>query len=148
MRRAAVIAAAALMSLAAAPAQRVSELGWLSGAWVSETRDGWTEESWTAPRGGMMLGTSRSGKGGKATWFEYMRIAEDGRGKVSFWALPGGKPAVEFQLTASGRRHATFENARHDYPTRVSYRRQGNRLLATISGAGGANPTSWTFRRR
>ena len=46
----------ALLLIAASPAPRVDDLGWLAGQWISETGDRWTEESWTDPRGGVMLG--------------------------------------------------------------------------------------------
>ncbi len=94
-----------------------------------------------------MLGTNRSGKGGKASGFEFMRIAPGTGGRISFFASPGGKQAVEFPLTSLKAGEAVFENARHDYPTRVVYRRDGDRLVGTISGPGGKNPVSWTFRR-
>ena len=146
MRLATILMAAAL-SIAAAPAASVDQLGWLSGSWISVDGEEWTEELWMPPRGGMMLGTNRSGKGAKATGFEYMRIAADEQGRVSFWASPGGKPAVQFPLVSSGPTEAVFENKRHDYPTRVAYRLNGEILHATISGPDGANPMSWKFIR-
>src|SRR3712207_5782347 len=84
--RVAMILTVALLSLAAAPARSVDDLRWLSGPWTTGSGEEWTEEQWMAPRGGMMLGTNRSGKGAKATGFEYMRIAEDDQGRISFWA--------------------------------------------------------------
>ena len=148
MCRIAVLALLGFVTMAMAPAPRIADFGWLSGAWVSETKDGWTEELWTSPRGGMLLGTNRSGKGAKATGYEYMRIEADANGRISFWGSPGGKPAVPFALVSSGPREAVFENPKHDYPTRIVYRRQGRVLSATVSGPGGANPLSWKFVRR
>jgi hypothetical protein len=77
-----------------------------------------------------------------------MRIAADTSGRVSFWASPAGKAAVPFRLISSGPREAVFENLKNDYPTRIVYRRSGSTLVGTISGTGGANSMSWTFRRR
>jgi hypothetical protein len=144
------MAAAALLLIGAAPeAKRAEDLGWLAGTWLAEEpSDSWTEERWAKPRGGVMLGTSLSGKGGEAGWFEYMRIAAGKDGKPAFHASPGGAPASAFPLVASGPREATFENVAHDYPTRIVYRRQGNILEATISGPGGSKPRSWRFRRK
>jgi hypothetical protein len=141
----------ALASVAAAtvvPGPALKELAWMSGDWVSETPDGWTEEYWTADRGGMMLGLNRSGKGEKATAFEYMRLQRDATGRVMFWASPGGKPAVGFVRTKAGRRMATFENPNNDYPQRIVYERSGGVLTGTISDLKGGNAYSWTFRRR
>ena len=144
-----VTAAAWLIATAAAePAKpTIADLSWLSGSWVSGKGEEWTEELWMPPRGGMLLGINRSGKGAKATGFEFMRIQADASGRISFWASPAGKAPVAFPLTSLKPGEATFENAGHDYPTKVVYRRQGEELVGTISGPGGANPYSWTFRR-
>jgi hypothetical protein len=135
------------IALAAAPVPHVADLRWLEGDWASESKGRWTEELWTAPRGGLMLGLSRSGKGDAADHFEYMRIAGE-PGHVIFWASPAGKTAVPFRLVSAKKGEAVFENPAHDYPVRIVYRREGDRLLATVSGKGGKNPMSWTFRRR
>jgi hypothetical protein len=141
----------ALASAAAAtviPGPALTELSWLSGDWVSETPDGWTEEHWSADRGGLMLGINRSGKGNKATAFEYMRLQRDQAGRAIFWASPGGKPAVGFMRTEGGRRMAVFENPKNDYPQRIVYERRGDTLTGTISDLKGGNAMSWTFKRR
>ena len=142
-----IVPLAAFAFVATAPADDVAKLDWLGGAWVSETEGGWTEEHWMAPRGGVMLGTNRSGKGGRATGFEFMRIAADRDGRVAFWGAPRGKTPVSFPLVASSAGEAVFENPQHDYPTRIHYRREGNKLTAIVSGPGGANPMRWEFRR-
>ncbi len=145
-RLAAILAIA--ICTAAAPPARVDDLAWLSGHWLSETKSGWTEEMWTDARGGVMLGTNRSGKADRSTGFEFMRIAADGEGRVAFWASPGGAAAVAFPLVSSRAGEAVFENPKNDYPTRIVYRREGNRLVATINGPGGKNPMRRVFRRR
>jgi hypothetical protein len=136
-----------LAGIAAAPPARAPDLGWLSGAWVSESKGEWVEELWTSPRGGMMLGTNRSGKGAKVTGFEFMRIAADQDGRPTFWASPSGKEAVPFRMFSSGPNQVAFENPANDYPTRIAYRRVGSTLHAAISGPGGKNTMTWTFRR-
>jgi hypothetical protein len=144
----AAVAVGGFISLAAAPAGGVDHLGWISGPWVSESKGEWTEELWSAPRGGVLLGTNKSGKGSRATGYEFMRIAADGQGAISFWASPGGQKPVQFKLVSSGSSGAVFENPANDYPTRIAYLRSGNTLVATISGPNGARAMSWTFKRR
>lgn len=143
------MAAAALLLISAAPgAERVEDLSWLTGRWVAEEAEGrWTEENWTAARGGVILGSSLAGQGLKAGWFEFMRIAVGKDGRLAFYASPGGAPASAFPLVSSGNQEAAFENLAHDYPARIVYRREGKVLHATISGQGGANPRSWRFRK-
>lgn len=145
--KAMIAAATGLFLLGAAPA-KTENLAWLAGTWVADEAEGrWTEERWSTPRGGVMLGTSLAGQGREAGWFEYMRIAAEADGRLAFHASPGGAPASAFPLVHSGKREAVFENVAHDYPTRIEYRREGNMLNATISGAEGAKPRSWRFRR-
>ena len=96
----------------------------------------------------MMIGMNRSGKGDAVTMFEFMRIAPDGQGRLAFWASPRGREAVAFPLTSSGPNEAVFENAGHDFPVKVVYRRVGDRLIGTIYGPDDSNPISWEFRRR
>ena len=142
------IAAAWLMLAAFSPGPNVASLGWLSGAWISETGDRWTEENWSTPRGGMMLGTGRSGRGEATRDWEFMRIAPDADGILAFWGSPKGGPAVPFRLVSTRTAEAVFENRAHDYPQRIVYRRDGKALVATISAADGSNTTSWRYRRR
>lgn len=123
-----------------------ADLDWLSGRWVQEGADGWTEERWSEPRGGVMLGTGLSGKAERATSFEFMRIADGPSGPV-FWGSPGGKTPVAFPLAGFARHEVRFENPKHDYPTRILYRREGRILVATTSGPGGSNPRTWRYRR-
>lgn len=146
------VAAFAVLLGASAPVgpknDAVDRLGWLSGDWVSEAHGRWTEEQWSEPRGGLMLGLGRSGKAGRAMGFEFMRIAVDGNGTVVFWGSPGGSGAVPFALVEESATTVTFANPQHDFPKRISYRRDGDTLVATVTGDEPANAQSWTYRRR
>lgn len=124
-----------------------ANLWWLAGHWVQEGADGWAQETWTAPRGGVMLGTGLTGKGSAAKSFEFMRIADGSASGVVFWGSPGGQTPVAFPLAKYGRQEVAFENPKHDYPTRISYRRQGRTLIATTSGPGGSNPQTWRYTK-
>ena len=144
-----LLTATVALTVAAAPAPRtnVQTLGWMSGAWAETTQRGWTEERWSPPRGGVMLGTGLSGRGGTARDFEFMRIAAAADGTISFWGSPRGRTAVAFRLVSASANQVLFENPRHDFPTRIAYRRSGDTLVATISGPGGANAQTWRYRR-
>ena len=140
--------AAAAMLVAASPAATVDDLGWLAGQWTSETGERWTEESWTAPRGGVMLGHSRSGRGDSLREFEFLRVQAGADGVPAYIAQPDGRVPVAFALVRRDATSATFENAAHDYPQRITYARDGDTLTATISLIDGSKPMRWTFRRR
>ncbi len=137
-----VVASAA----AAAEQPRAQALpGWLAGGWLAQTGGGkWTEEWWTPPRGGLMLGGGRSGKGDKVDWWELTRI-EQSDGTIRFCALPKGQKGACFTATNVTADEITFENPGHDFPTRVQYRRSGSGIDAEISGPAGANAQRWRF---
>lgn len=143
----------ACASVAAAPTQAdspvtIDQLAWISGTWAAEQDGRWSEEHWTAPRGGLMLGVNRNGSGDAARGFEFLRIQTAADGVVTYWAAPAGQPPVPFRLTASTDDSVRFENPQHDYPTVITYRRDGDRLHATITGPDGVRPISWTWQRR
>ena len=138
-----------LMGQTAPPARvTVADLAWMSGRWENEGRDdSLTEEVWSEPRGGIMLGYSRSGTGERTREFEFLRIQADGDGVPTYYAQPEGRPPVAFRLTAHDTTSATFERPQHDFPQRIVYRRSGDTLVATISALDGSRATSWTYRR-
>ena len=142
----------ALLLAAAAPAATVDDLGWMAGSWIEEGGEDsggrWTEEYWTVPRGGVMLGASRSGRGGSLGEFEFLRLQAGADGAVSYLAQPGGGAPVAFRLAARDATSATFENAAHDYPQRITYARAGDTLTATISLIDGSKARRWVYRRR
>lgn len=139
----------AVLLAASSPAAGVDDLAWMAGQWASEEDSGrWTEESWTSPRGGMMMGHSRSGRGETLLEFEFLRIAAGADGTLAYIAQPGGGAPVAFPLVAHDAASATFENAAHDYPQRIRYVRDGGTLTATISVIDGSKAMSWTYKRR
>ena len=120
---------------------------WLTGGWSTQLPDGsWSEEWWTSPRAGLMLGAGRSGKADKLDWFEHTRIEHDS-GKIRFCALPKGQAGACFNAVKVTADEIVFENASHDFPNRVSYRRDGDDLVAEISGKDGANAQRWRFKK-
>ena len=148
MRKQLLALAATAWLAAAGPAGRsVADLGWMSGRWQSDAGGTWTEEIWLAPRGGMMMGLSRSGRGESVGDYEYLRLAAGEEGVPIYWASPGGGAPVGFRLAAADGQSASFENRAHDYPQLIRYRRDGARLVATISAADGSRAMSWTYHR-
>ena len=148
MRKAIGAALALLLMGQAAPPAAIGDLAWMSGHWESVAGGRWTEESWSAPRGGVMLGHSRSGRGDGLGEFEFLRLQAGADGVPVYFAQPGGRPPVPFRLTAHGRGSATFEYPANDFPQRIVYRRTGDTMVATISALDGSNAMSWTYRRR
>ena len=145
-----ICAALALLAPAAVAAETAMP-DWMSGAWLSEadpaqTEDyGWTEEYWTSPRGGIMIGGSRTGAGPDLLNWEHMRIEREADGTLVFWALPGGTNATRFVAVHADSDDVIFENAANDYPQRVRYWREGKELKAQISLMDGSQPMDFSW---
>lgn len=145
----AIIAAAALAM--ASPAPQLSDLGWLSGHWLTGAGPmpaggpRWTEEFWTAANGPVMVGLSRSQAGFGRFFFEYMRIEEGDDGGLTFYGSPQGSPPVGFRLVRANGQEVVFENPAHDFPQRIAYRREADALIATISLIDGSRAQTWRY---
>lgn len=130
----------------------IDDLAWLSGAWVGTRSSGSSmEERWSPPRGGAMLGVSRTvNTSGRMVAFEYLRVVEREGGLV-YIAQPGGASGTEFvmsELTSdNGVMRAVFDNPRHDYPKRIVYERSAEGgLSATIGFMKGGTPRRFEFK--
>lgn len=124
-----------------------ADFAWMTGCWEEKTGTRWTEECWTVPRGGMLMGSGRTGEGADVKSYEFMRIAPDADGVPVFWGSSGGKTPVPFRLVREGAGEAVFENPAHDYPVRVRYWREGETLNAETLGADGKNAMTWRYAR-
>jgi hypothetical protein len=148
-----LLTAALLAALLTNPARGAQSdplegLAWMAGTWTGEDPGTASEEVWTSPRGGMMLGLHRDVAGGKAVSFEFLRIQATPDGIVYF-ASPKGAPPTAFRLVENARHRAVFENRKHDFPVRILYWLDAEGALhARIEGPG-EKPKSfeWVWRK-
>ena len=146
MRRG-LLGLAMLFAAASAHAEQGSLPAWLTGCWEQTDGERWVEDCWMGPRGDIMLGAGRSGRGEQLAVWESMQIGRGEDGMLTFWASPEGAPRVAFAVQAQGPRDVTFLNRAHDYPQRVRYWRDGDRLRAEIAMADGSRAVSFSFVR-
>lgn len=120
---------------AAAAKPAVAELAWLAGTWSFERNGRVVTERWTAPSGGMMLGTSQTVAGGRTLDYEFVVLRTDKEGRVVYVAKPSRQPEATFTLVKLTEREVVFENPAHDFPQRISYALKADgTLLAAIEG--------------
>jgi len=132
------------LSLSLTQAGETPDFSWLEGHWVREHDGRVSEEIWGDMRGGLMLATNRALRDGQARGFEFIRIQSFTQ--THYCAQPGGSETVCFELAERGEQSATFENAQHDFPQRISYAREADTLTATLSDIEGNNPISWSWQ--
>jgi hypothetical protein len=112
----------------------VDRVGWLQGCWRLTRAESTIEEQWMAPRGGTILGMGRSVRGGKTSEYELVLVREQD-GRLAYEAHPSGQPSATFLSITASESTVVFENAQHDFPQRVGYRRDGaDGLHAWIEG--------------
>lgn len=136
------------------PTVKMESLSWLAGSWQSVENGRDTEEHWMSPKAGLMLGANRTiNKRGTAS-FEFLRIAEvntEGTDPgIVYYASPGGKPPVAFDLVESGEQSVVFQNLENEFPQRIFYHRENDKLTARIEGtmSGQEQSFEWHWDRK
>ena len=130
----------------------VNALAWMAGTWTGTDENGVEmEETWSSPKGGMLLGTHRDIADGKVVEFEELRIDTAGE-TATYWASPMGAPPVPFRIKELGPGHrVVFENPEHDFPQRILYWIGADGLMhARIEGPekkGGEKSMEWAWTR-
>ncbi len=123
---------------------------WLAGCWELRAPGRVTVEMWMPPGADLMLGASRTIAGAAVQEFEQLRLKAEG-GRLVYTAVPSGQKETSFPAVSTSDTALVFENAAHDFPRRILYRRLGtDSLVARIEGPGPNNTTrgiSFPMRR-
>ena len=142
--------AIALQPVAVRTSDPGENLAWMAGDWhcaaYPPPRSGARifEEYWVHNRDGSLVGVGRV-RQHRTRSLEHMRIARDASGRLNFYGSPDGAAPVAFPLARAAANEAVFENPAHDYPQRIVYRHEPNRLIATISLIDGSRAQSWHY---
>ena len=113
----------ALFLMAAARAESIDSLAFMRGCWAFDSRDGRTEEHWTAPSGGTMLGISRAVSNNKTVFTEYAQIREEGGSLLMLVQLGLAQKQTAFKLASLTADQAVFVSD-VDFPKRLIYRNE------------------------
>lgn len=115
----------------------IDSLAWLAGDWGFEQSGRTVRESWMPPAGGTMLGMSRMVKGDRTLNHEFVHLAADADGVLTYTVTPSGQAQVAFKLVEAEGRSVVFENRANDFPQRIGYTRVDDTTLAAwIEGPG------------
>lgn len=126
----------------------VDRVRWLSGCWELRRGSRTTLEMWMPPEGGLMLGASRTTVDGVVREFEHVRLRADGD-RLVYTALPSRQAEASFTSVEISDSGFTVENAQHDFPQRITYRRRGaDSLVARIEGPGPGGARGFDFPMR
>lgn len=129
---------------------KIDDVKWLAGCWELNdvAKKLQISEQWMAPAGGSMIGMSRTVLNGKMTGFEYMRIERDWF-SLRFISKPS-QNSVEtpFTIYKWSANEVVFANPAHDFPQRIIYRRNGDKLFARIENLQGDKGVDFPMTRK
>ena len=132
----AILAASSATAFSQATKPKLADLGWLAGCWEmnNEKRGMLISEMWMKPAGDAMIGVGRTLKAGKLIDFEFLRIVQSGDGLAYISRPSANKEDTSFGMIKSTANEIVFENLAHDFPQRILYKREGEKLTARIEG--------------
>jgi hypothetical protein len=113
--------AALAVPAAQAPGRELDTIAWLAGCWTGNAGGRQVDEHWMKPRGGTMMGMSRTVVNGQTVDSEVLLLRATGS-EVAYVAKPSGQPEASFKLVSGTAAEARFENPEHDFPQRIIYR--------------------------
>jgi Domain of unknown function (DUF6265) len=131
----------AVLVLTFSHSARAGHLDWMIGCWESPDRT--ALEVWVKDNDGSLSGFSVTLRDGQFIFHEVLRVTTAADGTVSYTAHPDGQSTTTFKTTTVSGQTVTFSNPSHDYPQEVTYKRDGDKLDATISALNGKNPTTF-----
>lgn len=117
------------------------ELDWLVGCWV--TPDKSAQEVWVVDTERSLAGFSVAIDDNKVGFHEVLSIRRSEDGAWTYTAHPSGQASASFLAVEITENSVVFANPDHDYPQEIKYKREGDRLYATISLLGGADLNSF-----
>lgn len=126
---------------------RLPQLKWLIGRWENNSDQGNLSEIWEPADDSTYSGASYFVIQGDTVFSESVRL-EERKGTINYCVtVPGQNNGKEvcFELTKLDGKNLTFENPKHDYPSKITYQQKGDSLIAEISGKIKGNRKSERF---
>ena len=118
----------------------VDQLKWLEGTWTrTNSRAGQSGlELWKKVSSTELSGRGVTLNGSDTVFVEKLRIVVRDGNLFYVADVPENQQPVYFPMTEIKQNSFTCENPEHDFPKKIAYNLQGNKLQATISGDGKA----------
>jgi len=116
----------------------VEQLKWLEGTWTrTNSKVGQSGfEMWKRMSSTELSGRGVTMHGSDTAFVEKLRIIVRDGNLFYVADVPENQEPVFFRLTEIKQNSFTCENPNHDFPKKIAYSLQGNKLHATVSGNG------------
>lgn len=118
--------------------QKFKKLEWLVGKWTRTNAEPGKSgyETWTKVSDLKLSGRGVTLKGKKTNFVEHLEFIVKGNDIFYTVVVTGEKEPTYFKLTTLSNDGFTCENPQHDFPKKISYKRDGKHVKAVISGDG------------
>jgi hypothetical protein len=118
--------------------EKFKKLEWLTAKWIrTNSNAGYSGyETWRKVSNLKLSGKGVTLKGNEVVFTENLELIVKGSDIFYVVTLAGEKKPIYFKLTALNDNGFTCENPEHDFPTKITYKRSGNKVKAVISGNG------------
>ena len=127
-----LVLVAAILSYTASFSQNLSELNWILGKWDLIEGSTTTTEFWEIKDDSTFVGSGITKQGETVLFEEGLRI-EFRNGTMSYVAILPDKTA-HFKLTKLDGHSVTFEDPKNDFPSKILYDFEYEKMNITISG--------------
>lgn len=149
---------AGLFALSVAPEADVGRpgldsVGWLVGRWRSADGErAISEEHWSAPAAGGMVGMFRMTTRERAGVYELLLLEQQNDGvwmrmrhfRPQMVAME--QEPISLKLTSAGTGKLIFENPKDNRPKRITYEVNDDKLVVTVETERNGQPTSFTVK--
>lgn len=128
--------------------EKIKAATWLLGKWESKTPEGSLKENWTQENDSTFVATSYFINDKDTVHFETIQLQQKGEFLSYSTTIKGqnNDKAVIFPLASSTEKQLVFENAKNDYPQKITYTLiTKDSLIASISGVQLGKPSSEKF---
>ena len=125
----------------------IDQLKWLEGTWkLTNSKAGQSGfEMWTRVSSTELTGKGVTLHGSDTAFVEKLHLVVRNGNLFYVADVPENHKPVYFRLTEINQNSFTCENPDHDFPKKIAYSLQENKLQATISGDG--NAIEYLFER-
>ena len=129
-------------------AENLKKLHWLAGTWVrTNVKPGKSaHERWELSGDNEWICFGLSLQGDDTSFVERLKILTKDNQIFYVADVPGNQQPVYFVFTSLDASGFVCENPTHDFPKKIRYSLEGNRLLAQISGEG--NSVDFIFEKK
>ena len=132
------------------PSSDFKKLDWMEGSWRRTNADkGYSGyERWTKLSGTEWQGFGLTLHGKDTSTVEKLKMIIKNKHLYYIADVAGNPEPVWYRLTEINENGFACENLEYDFPKKIEYKRQGNKIKATISGNGRAIEYVFKKQRR